>query len=200
MYFQYIHPTAPQQIESSRDPEVVVNNRFHPPAFQQTIDPISSNSLMPRNSCLLPNHLWSYLNWVGSISTSLQVDLARLWRFSPNVDGQRPWKNTGWQPNVEMAVHSHVCEGKNRKDHKRPIKNPGSKSSRLSTKIVFPIWDVFFHKSCRHRNYYIPIKSTTGGSHTYSMVEIWTKTRVLKLVHWSRKLAWISFWSLPRCQ
>ena len=118
---------------------------FHLPAFQQTIDPISSNSLMPRNSCLLPNHLWSYLNWVGSISTSLQVDLARLWRKITQCGWTTTMKKHRMaQPNVEMAVHSHVCEGKNRKDHKRPIKNPGSKSSRLSTKIEFPIWDVFF--------------------------------------------------------
>lgn len=173
---------------------------FHPPAFQQTIDPILSNSLMPRNSCLLPSHLWSYLNWVGSISTSLQVDLANYGVFHPMWMDNSQEKTQDGNPTLRWRSIPMFVKGKTEKDHKRPTKNPGSKSSRLSTKIVFPIWDVFFHKSCRHRNYYIPIKSTTGGSHTYSMVEIWTKTRVLKLVHWSRKLAWTSFWSLPRCQ
>lgn len=33
MYLQYIHPTTPQQIESSRLPEVVVNNRISPASF-----------------------------------------------------------------------------------------------------------------------------------------------------------------------
>lgn len=155
---------------------------------------------MPRNSCLLPSHLWSYLNWVGSISTSLQVDLANYGVFHPMWMDNSQEKTQDGNPTLRWRSIPMFVKGKTEKDHKRPTKNPGSKSSRLSTKIVFPIWDVFFHKSCRHRNYYIPIKSTTGGSHTYSMVEIWTKTRVLKLVHWSRKLAWTSFWSLPRCQ
>ena len=124
---------------------------FHPASFPTNHRPnITVNSLLPRNSCLLPNHLWSYLNWVGSISTSLMAKNHPMW-----MDNGHP-KNTknGKFPNVEMAQNSHVCEGKKQfKDHKRPTKNPGSKSSRLSTKIVFPILGDFFSKFCRHRNY-----------------------------------------------
>lgn len=89
--------------------KLLLATEFHPPAFQQTIDPILLNSLMPRNSCLLPNHLWSYLNWVGSISTSLMAKNHPMW-----MDNGHP-KNTknGKFPNVEMAQNSHVCEGKN---------------------------------------------------------------------------------------
>ena len=96
----------------------------------------------------------------------------------PMWDGQRPSTKTqkmANSPTLRWRKIPMFVKGKTENNHKRPIKNPGRKSSRLSTKI-YSVSNLgcFFHKFCRHRNYYIPIKSTTGGSHTYSMVEIWT--------------------------
>lgn len=148
--FNIFTPLPPNKIESSPGPEVVVSNRISPASFPTDHRPniIKQSDAKKLMSATKPSVVVFEL---GGLNFNLTDG-----EKSPNVDGQRPSKkHKKWQIPQRWDGAKFPClwREKQFKDHKRPTKNPGSKSSRLSTKIVFPILGDFFSKFCRHRNY-----------------------------------------------
>ena len=145
MYLQSIHPTAPPTIG------------YFPLALKLLL--VTCFFFWWRKTDFHPPSTQYQTVWCQETHVCYQTICGRIWigwaQFQPHR--WRKITQCGWTTAMEKhnngttqrwdGEKSHVCEGKNRKDHKRPIKNPGSKSSRLSTKIVFPIFDVFFPNS-----------------------------------------------------
>ena len=92
MYLQYIHPTAPQQIESSRRPEVVVSNRISPASFPTDHRPniIKQSDAKKLMSATKPSVVVFEL---GGLNFNLTPPAKNhpMW-----MDNGHP-KNTGWQ-------------------------------------------------------------------------------------------------------